>query len=85
MGKYILDSRRRYSESRKWSRVRVENSPVLAEIIMKSWEEENVETDKRIRKFERYVNDSLGVWRGSKIELEEKVKKMEDKEKGIKL
>ena len=31
------------------------------------------------------MDDSLGVWKGSKKELEEKVKKMEDKEKGIKL
>ena len=48
---------------------------------MKSWEEENVETDKRIRKFGRYVDNSLGGWRGSKMELKEQVNKMEDKEK----
>ena len=47
---------------------------------MKTWK-----MKKRIRKYGRYVDDSLGVWKGSKKELEEKVKKMEDKEKGIKL
>ena len=56
---------------------------VLAEVIMKRSEKENVENEKRIRKYGRYVDDSLGVWKGSKNELEEKVKKMEDKEKGI--
>ena len=52
---------------------------------MKRWENENVEIEERIRQYGRYVDDSLGVWKGSKKELEEKVKKMEDKEKGIKL
>ena len=46
---------------------------------MKTWK-----MKKRIRKYGRYVDDSLGVWKGSKNELEQKVKKMEDKEKGIK-
>ena len=52
---------------------------------MKRWENENVENEKRIRKYGRYEDESLGAWKGSKKELEEKVKKMEDKEKGIKL
>ena len=43
-------------------------SPILAEIIMKIWEEERVEGEERIRKFRRYVNDSLGVWKGKKRE-----------------
>ena len=59
-------------------------SPVLAELIMKRWENENVENEERIRQYGRYVDDSLGVRKGSKNELEEKVK-MEDREKGIKL
>ena len=44
-----------------------------------------MENEERISQYGRYVDDSLGVWKGSKKELEEKVKKMEDKEKGIKL
>ena len=54
-------------------------SPVLSEVIMKRWENENVENEKRIRKYGIYVDDSLGVWKGVKNELEEKVNKMEDK------
>ena len=50
-------------------------SPVLAELIMKRWENENVENEERIRQYGRYVDDSLGVWKGSKNELEEKVKR----------
>ena len=60
-------------------------SPVLAEIMMKGWEGEKLEKERKIRKFGRYENDSLGIWKGKKTELEEKVKEIEDKEKGIKL
>ena len=44
-----------------------------------------MENEDRIRQYGRYVDDSFGVWKESKKELEEKVKKMEDKEKGSKL
>lgn len=40
-------------------------SPVLPEIMKKRWEEEN------IRKFGRYVDGSLGIWKGKREELEE--------------
>ena len=60
-------------------------SPVLAEIVMKGWEEDIIDKERKIRKFGRYVDDSLGIWKGRKTELEEKVKEMEDTEKGIKL
>ena len=60
-------------------------SPVLAEIVMKGWEEDIIDKERKIRKFGRYVDDSLGIWKGRKTELEEKGKEMEDTEKGIKL
>ena len=60
---------------------------------MKIWEEEKVTeerlrkfgTEKSIRKFGRYLDDSLDIWKVNKIELEEKVKRMKDKDKEIKL
>ena len=60
-------------------------SPVLAEIMMKRWEEEKVEGEKRIGNFRRYVDDRIGIRKGKREELEEKVKSIEDEEKGIKL
>ena len=60
-------------------------SPELAELIMKRWEEEKVDKVKNIRKFDRYVDDSLDIWKGKKNELKEKLKELEDKSKGIKL
>ena len=44
-----------------------------------------VDKVKNIRKFGRYVDESLGIWNGKKNELEEKFKELEDKSKGIKL
>ena len=35
--------------------------------------------------FKRYVDDSIGIWRGRREELESKVRSMEDSRKGIKL
>ena len=60
-------------------------SPVLAEIIMKRWEKEKIEGERRIRNFRRYVDNSIGIWRGGKDTLEERVKEMEDEKKGIQL
>ena len=60
-------------------------SPVLDDIVMKKWEEENIDKERRIRRFTRYVDDSLGIWRGEKRELEEKMKELEDNEKGIEI
>ena len=54
-------------------------SPVPAELILKRWEEEKVDKVKNIRKFGRYVDDSIGIWKGKKNKLEEKVKELEDK------
>ena len=54
-------------------------NPVLAEIIMKGWEEENIDKERKILKFGRYVDDSRDKWKGKKTELEEKVKEMQDK------
>ena len=59
-------------------------SPVLAEIMMKKWEKEKID-EHRIRKFKKYVDDSIGIWRGRKEDLERKVRSMEDSRKGIKL
>ena len=41
-------------------------SPVLAEILMKRWKREKIYTEIRIRKFRRYVDDSIGIWKGKK-------------------
>ena len=43
------------------------------------------DTEIRIRKFRRYVDDSIGIWKGRKDKLEKRVKEIEDEEKGIKL
>ena len=59
-------------------------SPILAEIVTRKWEEEKVEGGKIII-FVRYVDDILGVWRGDRTELNDKIKSMEDEENGIKL
>ena len=59
--------------------------PILAEILMKRWEKEKVEDEGRIRNLKRYVDDSIGICKGKREELEEKVKTMEDGKKGIKL
>ena len=37
---------------------------------MKRWEKEKIDTEIRIRKFRRYVDDSIGIWKGKKDELE---------------
>ena len=58
---------------------------VLAEILMKRWEEEKIEDEGRIMNFRRYVVDSTGIWKGRREDLEEKVKTKEDRKKGIKL
>lgn len=60
-------------------------SPVLAEIVMKRWEEEKIDKEKKIRKFGRYIDDSLGIWKGNKMEFEEKMKKIRGQKKRIKL
>ena len=52
---------------------------------MKRWEMEKIEKEGRNRTFRRYVDDSIRIWKGKKEDLEEEVKVMEDKEKGIKL
>ena len=60
-------------------------SPVLAEILMKKWEKEKIDEEHRIRKFKRYVDDSIEIWRARKEDLERKVRSMEDSRKAIKL
>ena len=39
----------------------------------------------RVRNFRRYIEGSIGIWKGKREQMEEKVKSMEDKKKGIKL
>jgi hypothetical protein len=48
-------------------------------------ERKKIDEEHRIRKFKRYVDDSIGIWRGRKEDLERKVRSMEDSRKGIKL
>ena len=38
-----------------------------------------------IRKFRRYVGDSIGIWRERREDFETKVRSMEDSKNGIKL
>ena len=59
-------------------------SPILAEIVMRKWEEEKVEEENKVIKFVRYVVDILGVWRDDRTEFNDKIRSMEDEE-GIKL
>ena len=59
--------------------------PVLAEIIMKIWEEESIADENRIWSFRRYADDSIVIWRVVREDLERKVKSTEDNKKGIKL
>jgi hypothetical protein len=60
-------------------------SPMLAKIVKRKWEEEKVEGENKVIKFVRYVDDILGVWRGDRTVLNNKIRSMEDEEKGIKL
>ena len=46
-------------------------SPVQAEIMMKRYEEEKLEDGGIIRKFKKYENTSLGIWKGKREDLEE--------------
>ena len=48
-------------------------SPILTEIVMRKWEEEEVEGENKIIKFVMYVDDILGVWRGDRTELIDKI------------
>ena len=52
---------------------------------MRKWEQEKVEGENKIIWYVRYVDDILGVWRGDRTELHDKIKRMGDEEKGIKL
>ena len=45
---------------------------------MRKWEEEKVEGENKIVKFVWYVDDILGVWRGDRTELNDKIKSMEE-------
>ena len=49
-------------------------SPVLAEILMKRWEKEKIDTEIRIRKFRRYVDDSIGIWKGEKEKIDTEIR-----------
>ena len=40
-----------------------------------------IDKEKKIHKFGRYVDDSLGIYKGKKMELEKKMKELENKEK----
>ena len=60
-------------------------SPALAKIIMKGREEEKIDKERKIRKFGRYVDDSLGIWKEEKNRIGRKVDEMEEKGKGIEL
>ena len=44
---------------------------------MKKWEEAKINKERRIRKFTRYMDDSMGIWREEKKELEEIMKELE--------
>ena len=54
-------------------------SPVLAELIMKDWEGEDIENKERII----YMDNSIGIWRGEEDELKEEINQMEVKKKDI--
>ena len=59
-------------------------SPMLAKIVKRKWEGEKVEGENKVIKFVRYVDDILGVWRGDRTELNNKIKSKEDeKKKGL--
>ena len=60
-------------------------SPILAEIVMRKWEQEKVEGENKIIKFVSYIDDILGVLNSDRTELNDKINSMEDEEKGIKL
>ena len=55
------------SEDRRRLRDRSRMSPLLAEILMKRWEKEKIESERRIRNFKRYVDDSIGIWGGGRM------------------
>ena len=44
---------------------------MLAEIIMKRWEKEKIEGEKRIRNFRMYVDDSIGFGEEERIPWKE--------------
>ena len=52
---------------------------------MKGREEEKIDKERKIRKFGRYVDDSLGIWKEEKNRIGRKVDEMEEKGKGIEL
>jgi hypothetical protein len=61
-------------------------SPVLADIIMNKWECEVLEKGgDRLMLFCRYVDDCLGIWKGTKRQLKTFVEDLEDRAKGISL
>jgi len=61
-------------------------SPVLAEIVMNEWEKKvRLKGGDKLVFFSRYVDDCLGIWKGTKRQLEKFVKEIEDREKGIEL
>ena len=61
-------------------------SPILTELKIRKWEEEKLKKkQKRIKQFSRYVQGSIGIYRGIQEELKEEVKKIEESQKGIQL
>lgn len=61
-------------------------SPVLSEIVMNKWEEKVwKEGGDQLLMFCRYVDDCLGLWKGTRRQLEAFKSKLEDEEKGISL
>jgi hypothetical protein len=61
-------------------------SPVLADIVMNEWEKKVVEKGgERLILFCRYVDDCLGVWKGTQRQLEIFISELEDVEKGIQI
>ena len=52
-------------------------SLILTELTTRDWERGKIETKKRIRKCLRYLENSIGFWRGNEEKLKDEIKKME--------
>jgi hypothetical protein len=61
-------------------------SPVLENIVMNEWEKKVIEKGgESLIMFCRYVDDCLGIWKGTRREMETFITELDEKEKGIQI
>ena len=65
--------------------IRIKQNEKQYLIILQKFVDLSLPSLKLLIKFVRYVDDILGVWRGDRTVLNNKIRSMEDEEKGIKL